>query len=115
MPKLDDFNTLFDEAFFTDFDSLDSDDVQDLISKIKNSHHLRYQLMNLEIWALAQAMDQFIPGFWSRFLENRRHALKEFIKNKRKVETQETSGSKTDERLRKLQNSKLFNRKRDRP
>lgn len=52
-------------------------------------------MINLESWALAQTMDDFIPGFWSRFLENRRTALKQFLKRKQtnnsQVATSESS------------------------
>ncbi|HEY9813142.1 MAG TPA: hypothetical protein V6D31_06355, partial [Candidatus Sericytochromatia bacterium] len=40
------------------------------------------QLINLEISALAKTMDKFLPGFWSRFLENRHRACQELIQQK---------------------------------
>jgi hypothetical protein len=40
-------------------------------------------MINLEFWALAGTMDDFLPGFWSRFLANRRTSLRQFIKRKR--------------------------------
>ncbi|HBE17522.1 MAG TPA: hypothetical protein DEG17_00720 [Cyanobacteria bacterium UBA11149] len=53
------------------------------IAELQQSQELLYQTINLEIWALVETMDRFTPGFWSRFLENRRISLKEFMKKKR--------------------------------
>ncbi|NEQ27064.1 MAG: hypothetical protein F6K28_50245 [Microcoleus sp. SIO2G3] len=66
-----------------DLNSPTSLEIRKLLAEIKHSHDLRYKLINLEAWALAQTMDDFIPGFWSRFLENRRTALKQFLHQKR--------------------------------
>ncbi len=75
------------EQTFTEIDSPERQEIKDLLAHIENSHHLRYKLMNLESWALAETMDQFIPGFWSRFLANRRTAMKQFLEQRRKCET----------------------------
>ncbi|HEY9638340.1 MAG TPA: hypothetical protein V6D14_33435 [Coleofasciculaceae cyanobacterium] len=80
MPKLD-FDTSKDPSF-ADLNSPASLEIKQLIAKLQHSHALRYKLINLEMWALAGTMDHFLPGFWSRFLENRRTALKQFLKNK---------------------------------
>lgn len=82
MPKLDS-DTSSDEQLFTDFNSPAAVEVQQLISKLQHSHEMWYKMINLESWALASTMDDFLPGFWSRFLENRRIALKQFLKQKR--------------------------------
>jgi hypothetical protein len=71
---------------FADLDSPATGEVKQLISQLEHSHHLRYKMMNLEAWALAETMDSFLPGFWSRFLENRRIALKQFLERKRAKE-----------------------------
>ncbi len=71
------------EPSFADFNTPATVEIKTLISKLQESHELRYKLINLETWALAATMDNFIPGFWSRFLENRRTALKQFLKYKR--------------------------------
>ena len=68
---------------FQDLNSPASLEIRKLLAEIKHSHDQRYKLINLEAWALAQTMDDFLPGFWSRFLENRRTALKQFLNQKR--------------------------------
>lgn len=77
----------------SDFDAINSPptnlnsptlaEIKQLIAQLQRSHHQRSKLANLEFWALAVTMDGFLPGFWSRFLANRRTAVQEFIKNKR--------------------------------
>jgi hypothetical protein len=90
MPKLD-----FDaskEPTFADFDSPTSVEIKQLIAKLQQSHELRYKMINLETWALAQTMDSFLPGFWSRFLANRRTALQQFLERKRTLKSSTESG-----------------------
>lgn len=81
MPKRD-FNSS-SEPSFTDLNSPASIEIKQLIADRKQSHELRYKMINLETWALVQTMDHFLPGFWSRFLENRRIVLKQFLEKKR--------------------------------
>lgn len=68
---------------FADLDTPTSTEVKQLIANIQDSQHLRYKMINLEAWALAETMDHFLPGFWSRFLENRRLSLQQFLQQKR--------------------------------
>lgn len=85
------------EPTFADFNTAASVEIKQLITKLQQSHDLRYKLINLETWALASTMDNFLPGFWSRFLANRRTALQQFLKRKRtdnsKVADSESSSS----------------------
>jgi hypothetical protein len=71
------------EKTFADINSPTSLEIKQLIAKLQHSHDLRYKMINLEMWALASTMDDFLPGFWSRFLNNRRTALQQFLNNKR--------------------------------
>jgi hypothetical protein len=80
MPKSD-FDALNNS--FSDINSSTSVEVKQQITKLKRSHKLRAKMINLEFWALAGTMDDFLPGFWSRFLANRRTSLRQFIKRKR--------------------------------
>jgi hypothetical protein len=60
---------------FDEFNTPVSDEARELLEKIEQSHEMRYKMMNLETWSLAKTMDVFLPGFWNRFLENRRTAM----------------------------------------
>ncbi len=89
MPKPDPDTS--NEPTFTDFNTPATVEIKQLITKLQQSHDLRYKLINLETWALAATMDTFLPGFWSRFLENRRTALKQFLKRKRMDNAQDSA------------------------
>lgn len=76
----------FKKAYtFRESSSDSKEEITELIDEIKNSQKMLSKLMNLEAWALAETMDRYIPGFWNRFLENRRQALKQFLEYKRNL------------------------------
>ncbi|HEY9872932.1 MAG TPA: hypothetical protein V6D12_05830 [Candidatus Obscuribacterales bacterium] len=77
-----------EEPSFAELNSPASAEVKDLIADLQHSHQLLSELVNLETCALAETMDQFIPGFWSRFLENRHTAVKQFLQQKRISQSQ---------------------------
>jgi hypothetical protein len=64
-------------------ESAESRKMAQQLENLKRSHSQRHQLTNLEIWALVSTMDDFIPGFWSRFMVNRQEAFKEFLEQKK--------------------------------
>lgn len=71
------------EPTFAELNTPATVEIKDLIAKLQQSHDLQYKLINMETWALAATMDNFLPGFWSRFLANRRKALQQFLQRKR--------------------------------
>lgn len=75
----------FDNHNFDEFNTPISAEARELLEKIEQSHEMRYKMMNLETWSLAKTMDAFLPGFWNRFLENRRTAMQQFIAQRRKA------------------------------
>lgn len=86
------------EPTFAELNTPATVEIKDLIAKLQQSHDLRYKLINMETWALAATMDNFLPGFWSRFLANRRTALHQFLQRKRtdnskEIEVPESSSS----------------------
>lgn len=84
---------------FDEFNAPVSDEARELLEKIEQSHEMRYKMMNLETWSLAKTMDNFLPGFWNRFLENRRTAMKNFIKQRRKMRTSEDGQTNNEDEL----------------
>ncbi|MGK7922071.1 MAG: hypothetical protein AB4080_18905 [Trichodesmium sp.] len=58
------------------------------ISSLKKENEGLYNILAIDVWALAKTMDEFQPGFWAAFMKNREKALKKFmadtIKNKQK-------------------------------
>ncbi|MGB5962779.1 MAG: hypothetical protein WBG73_19230 [Coleofasciculaceae cyanobacterium] len=56
------------------------------LSSLKKEDETLYNILAVDVWALAKTMDEFQPGFWSAFMTNREKALKGFmaeaVKNK---------------------------------
>jgi hypothetical protein len=76
------FNPSSDKTL-ADLDSDASLEIKKLLASLQHSHQMRSKMINLETCALAETMDDFLPGFWSRFLENRRTSLRQFLRQKR--------------------------------
>jgi hypothetical protein len=53
------------------------------LQKLRRSDRAFYNIMAMEVWSLAKSMDSLLPGFWSRFMENRRVAMQEFVERRR--------------------------------
>lgn len=58
------------------------------IDSLKQEDERLYNILAIDVWALAKTMDEFQPGFWAAFMKNRDKALKNFmadtVKNKQK-------------------------------
>ncbi|NEQ78272.1 MAG: hypothetical protein F6K23_37955 [Okeania sp. SIO2C9] len=58
------------------------------IDSLKKEDERLYNILAIDVWALAKTMDEFQPGFWAAFMKNRDKALKNFmaytVKNKQK-------------------------------
>ena len=49
------------------------------LKSLKQEDETLYNVLAVDVWALAKTMDEFQPGFWSAFMKNREKALKRFI------------------------------------
>jgi hypothetical protein len=49
------------------------------LNSLKQEDEMLYNILAVDIWALAKTMDEFQPGFWAAFMKNREQALKRFI------------------------------------
>lgn len=58
------------------------------INSLKKDSEGLYNILAIDVWALAKTMDEFQPGFWAAFMKNREKALKKLmadtIKSKQK-------------------------------
>ncbi|MEL7034749.1 MAG: hypothetical protein AAFO04_03905 [Cyanobacteria bacterium J06592_8] len=56
------------------------------IDSLRKEDERLYNILAIDIWALAKTMDELQPGFWGAFMKNREKALKrylaEMLKNK---------------------------------
>jgi hypothetical protein len=49
------------------------------LNLLKQEDETLYNILAVDVWALAKTMDEFQPGFWSAFMKNRERALKGFM------------------------------------
>lgn len=49
------------------------------LKSLKREDETLYNILAVDVWALAKTMDEFQPGFWAAFMKNREKALKRFI------------------------------------
>lgn len=49
------------------------------LNSLKREDEMLYNILAVDIWAIAKTMDEFQPGFWAAFMKNREQALKRFI------------------------------------
>lgn len=54
-------------------------DIDQWLEGLRRFDRSLYNLMALEVWSIAQTMDNLTPGFWNRFMENRQAAVRQFI------------------------------------
>jgi hypothetical protein len=66
--------------------------IDEWLNKLRSSDRAFYNIMAMEVWSLAKSMDSIVPGFWSRFMVNRRNAMQEFVERRR-----DESGAKDPE------------------
>jgi hypothetical protein len=53
--------------------------ILDQLNSLRQEDETLYNILAVDVWALAKTMDEFQPGFWSAFMKNREKALKRFI------------------------------------
>jgi hypothetical protein len=53
--------------------------LEEQINSLKREDEVLYNILALDVWALAKTMDEFHPGFWAAFMKNREKALKRFL------------------------------------
>lgn len=53
--------------------------ILDQLNSLQQEDETLYNILAVDVWALAKTMDEFQPGFWSAFMKNREKALKRFI------------------------------------
>jgi hypothetical protein len=53
------------------------------LERLKGSDRAFYNTMAMEVWSIAKSMDELQPGFWGRFMVNRREAMQQFLKKGR--------------------------------
>ena len=56
--------------------------VEQWLESLRRTDRTFYNMMAMEVWSIAKTMDTLIPGFWSKFMENRQLAVKSFVNDR---------------------------------
>lgn len=59
------------------------EEINQRLASLKKSHSMLYRMIDLETWAIVRTMEDFAPGFWSRFMANRQLAFQRFLAQKK--------------------------------
>lgn len=59
--------------------SSDARKLLEQINSLRREDENLYNIMAVDVWALAKTMDEFQPGFWTAFMKNREKAIKRFM------------------------------------
>jgi hypothetical protein len=57
----------------------ETDELLKQIDSLQREDETLYNILAVDVWALAKTMDEFQPGFWSEFMKNRERALRRFM------------------------------------
>jgi hypothetical protein len=69
------------------------------LEKLKGADRAFYNTMAMEVWSIAKSMDNLQPGFWTRFMVNRREAMQQFLKKGRGPKLEDMAEDPTGELL----------------
>lgn len=56
------------------------------IEELQRADQMFYNMMTLEIWSLAQTMDEIQPGFWADYMRNRQAIVQQHLAQRRHSE-----------------------------
>ena len=65
--------------------------IADSIDELRRADQTFYNLMTLEIWSLAQTMDELKPGFWADYMRNRQAIVRQYIQERRQEQPSSTA------------------------
>ncbi len=57
--------------------------VEQWLESLRRNDRTFYNVMAMEVWSIAKSMDTLIPGFWSKFMQNRQLAVQNFVVKRR--------------------------------
>lgn len=57
--------------------------VEQWLESLRRTDRTFYNMMAMEVWAIAKSMDTLLPGFWSKFMANRQIAVQNFVVQRR--------------------------------
>lgn len=64
-------------------DSVSQMSVEQWLESLRRTDRTFYNMIAMEVWSIAKSMDTLIPGFWSKFMQNRQLAVHNFVVKRR--------------------------------
>jgi len=52
------------------------------LEELQKSDRSLHSMVSMEIWSITKTMDDLSPGFWHKFMINRRQSMKQFMQQK---------------------------------
>ncbi|MDX2097712.1 MAG: hypothetical protein SFW36_08035, partial [Leptolyngbyaceae cyanobacterium bins.59] len=62
-------------------------DVMDWLMALQKADQTFSNIMTLELWSIAQTMDELRPGFWALYMENRQRIVRQQLEERRYPES----------------------------
>ena len=56
-----------------------NDSINEQIKSLRHEDEMLYNILAIDVWALAKTIEEFHPGFWAEFMGNREKALRRFM------------------------------------
>lgn len=56
--------------------------IADWLEDLHRSDETFYHMMSLELWSIAQTMDEIMPGFWGKYMHNRQEIVQQHIRER---------------------------------
>lgn len=55
----------------------------EMLGDLQTADQTLHDLMALEIWSMAQTLDEAFPGLWAQYMENRQRLVHDYLSNRR--------------------------------
>lgn len=52
------------------------------LEELEKSDRSLHSMIGMEIWSITKTMDDLYPGFWHKFMDNRRQSMKQLMQQK---------------------------------
>ncbi len=69
----------------------------EMLGDLQTADQTLYDLMALEIWSIAQTLDEAFPGLWTQYMENRQRLVHDYLSTRR--QPQEADSGRSSRRI----------------
>lgn len=69
----------------------------EMLGDLQTADQTLHDLMALEIWSMAQTLDEAFPGLWAQYMENRQRLVRDYLSDRR--QPQEADSGQSSRRI----------------